>query len=230
MTIAFDAISGDLSFQGTDITISHTPVGTPRGALLLTVQGDTSDDTIDGATYGGTSMTEMTGSPYITTGSEPATIYAYLLGSSVSTGTQDCVIDVDGTSRRRQSGIITVTGAADIEENQLTLLVESDAQDDPSGTLALNSTESFVCQAFMSGLSAVGNVSPLTDWTDQLEGDFGSQVGCIYTYDTIGSSDVTCGYTSSAADNVYLLGVAINEAAGGGGGGYTSPLTLTGVG
>ena len=209
---------GDLSFTGGDITISCTPSGTPKAAFFGSVQGDTADDTIDGVDYvSGTAMTEMTGSPYITTGNEPATIYAYLK-TGIATGNQDCIVDVNGTARRRQSAVYIIDADNDVEENNISLLVESNSQDDPSASLALNSETSIVIQGFMTGLSAVTNVTELSGWTADFEGDFGSQCGCWYSYDTIASSDVTCGYTSSSADNVYLLGIALKEASGGGGG------------
>lgn len=216
MAIAFDASTTSLTFTTGDITINHTPVGTPKGVLVLITQGDTSDDTVTGVTYGGSALTEVGSSPHITTGDEAATLYAYFLGSSVPTGAQDAVVSTNA-SRRRNIDVITVTAANDTEYNTSSLLVESNSLDDPSATFAIGGVTSYVVEWFMSGQSAVGGVSPNTGWTELSEGDMGSQLGCCYSYDTIGSSDVTCGYTSTSADNVYLAAIAINEAAGGGG-------------
>ena len=64
MAIAFDAFSSSLTFQATPITIAHVPVGTPRGVLLL-ISVDTTGSDATTATYGGTAMVEMTGSPFV---------------------------------------------------------------------------------------------------------------------------------------------------------------------
>lgn len=215
MTVARDAYTTALTNVNTSDTVSHVPVGTPRGILVVVVQRATLDDTITGITYGGTAMVEMTGSPYIGTNSEAAVIYAYFLGSSVPTGTQDAVLSYSA-QRGRHIGIFSLTGAADLEENAIEQLFDVESQDDPSATFAIDSVESFVMEAFMSGASAIGNVSPNTGWTAESEGDLGSLVSGIYSYDTIGTADVTVGYTSSFAENVHLVAVAISEVVGGG--------------
>jgi len=214
MAIAKDVVSTSLNLTATAWTISHAAAATVKGVLVGIVQGDTSDDAISGITYGGDALAEVGSSPYITTGNEPATIYWYFKGSAVAGGTQDCVI-TPTAGRRRQTVVITFTATNDTEFNVASTPIESNALDDPSGTIALGGITSYVVQGFMSGLSAVGNVTELSGWSVLAEGDFGSQLGVFYDYDTIASSDVTTGYTSTSADNVYLVAVAINEAAGG---------------
>ena len=216
MSVAFDAETSSLTFQGTTITVGHTPSGTPRGVLVLIVEDGPAADGITGITYGGSTLTEMTNSPFVGTNSEAGTLHAYFLGVSVPSGTQNAVI-TPSSSLRRLCSVITLTGADDLEENIVSQLLDQNGGASPTANLALSGVESFVVQSWISGRPSVGDVTPLSGWTDRGEGDFQANTGGVYTYDTIGTADVTCGYTSST-DNAQLLGVAINEVAGGGGG------------
>ena len=221
MAIAFDAATSSLTLTSSAYNISHTPVGTPRGVLVLIAE-DGGTDAVTGITYGGTSLTEMTNSPFVGTNSEAGVIHAYFLGSSVPTGAQTCTI-TPSANTRRVTTCITVTAANDTEENIVSQLLDSNGIASPSATLSLSSVSSFVAQAFQSGKPSVGDISPLAGWTSRQEGDFGPSTAAVYTYDTIGTADVTCGYTAGG-DNVQLLGAAINEVAGGG---ATTPKTVT---
>jgi len=229
VTIAKDVVTTALNFTGTDYTISHAGAASMQGVLVGIVQGDTSDDTITGVTHAGAALTEIGSSPFISTGDEGATIYWYFKGSSITGGTQDVIV-ATATSRRRQTIVMSFTAAADMEFNTESTPIDSNSLDDPSGSIALGSVTSYVIQGFMTGLSAVTNVDVITGWSVVTEGDFGSQCGCFYDYDTIASSDVTTGYTSTSADNVYLVAISLNEAAGGGGDGFTNSLSMMGVG
>lgn len=93
----------------------------------------------------------------------------------------------------------------------------SDSVANPSGTLGLNGRVSVVAMVFASGVNTVGGVSPLAaNWTGVGGVDFGSQVAAAATYDLVGSSDVTWGWTQVAEDAIALpVSVAKVEAAGG---------------
>ncbi len=209
MTIAFDAETSSESTQATDITISHTPVGTPKGVLVLISQGDTGDDTITGVTYGGTAMTEMSNSPSIGVG-EASALYAYFLGSNVPTGAQDAVISPNA-SRLRLCSVITLTGAADLEENVTEVLINSNNTNVHTATFALGSVESFVAEVWGHGRLGIGDMAPLSGWTDRGWLDKGTEVGGIYSYDTIGTADVTAGMDYTGYEDNHTFAVAINE-------------------
>jgi hypothetical protein len=205
VTVAFDAATisnGSLSF-------SHTPVGTPRGVLYLSYL---TADTITAVTYGGVSLTQMTLSPVVKGTGETAEVGAWFLGSSVPTGAQTLAVTITG--ELNQGACITLTGADDLEEVDTTS-ISSDSLLNPSGTLSLASRSCFCALVGRSGQNAVGSVAPLTDWTEVEERDMGSQVGLTHRYDTIGTDDVTFGWTA-AAEDATALAVAISEVVGGG--------------
>ena len=59
-------------------------------------------------------------------------------------------------------------------------------------------------------MDAVAGTTPLASWTSRVEIDWGPQVGLMYTYDTIGTSDVTAGWTQ-AADDATMVALAVSE-------------------
>jgi len=215
MSIAYDNQASSLTFS-TGVTVSITPVGTPRGVIVYVGQRTPVDDTITGITYGGVSMTEMSDSPFLGTNAEAAALYGYFLGSGIPTGTQNAVVTATA-SRAKIVQVITLTAAADLEENIAEQLMDSDNVNNPRVTLTLASAvDSFVSEIFMSGKSSVGGFSPISGWTSRSESDMGSNGIGVYTYDTISSADVSCGYDNSGSgENVQLYASAFNEISGG---------------
>lgn len=215
------SILGTTTFSGTNIstpiTVSHTATN-PKGVLILVNQRAPATDSIGSVTYGGVAVPEVTGtttdSPILTTNAEPYALHYFFLGSGVPSGTQDAVITPTAQAGRLVT-VMTFDGANDLEVNDLELLLDTVAAN-PSATFALNSIESLVVETWGSGWSAVGNVAPLTGWTEQSEFDLGANVSGVYSYDTIGTSDVTCGYSASS-DDVSLAAISITEVTGGGG-------------
>ena len=225
MTVSILGTTTDTAANSSaDMTISHTATN-PKGVLGICIDR-TPTDTTTAFTYGGASIPEVTSgvtsaSPVISTVTEAACISVFFLGSGVASGTQDGVFSFSGTSGRH--GIVmTFDGAEDLEINDIELLVDT-VTANPSASFGLGGTESVVVEAWFSGRSAVGNINPNTGWTEEAEWDLGAAVSGVYSYDTIGTADVTCGYTA-ASDDVSLVGIAINEAVGGGGGDPVPPL------
>lgn len=212
MAIAFDAAS-TASVSSGGGSFNHTPVGTPRAILVFAVvitTGDGSSDLLGGVTYGGVAMTEVTGSPHAKATGEDSIVYAYFLGADVPTGEQSCA--VTGTSGQTyRVTCLSYTAAEDCEVAAVNTSISSDSVENPTSTLALSGETCAVAQGFMSGQGNTGNVNPLTDWTSQSEASAGFFVGGCYTYDIVGSTDVTIGLTQ-AADDALVLAVAIKEA------------------
>lgn len=223
MTVAFDN-SAIQTAGGANPSLAITPVGTPRGVLVFV---SSVVDSVTAITYGGTSMTALPNTPFNGTNGEATSMHVHFLGASVPTGTQTASVTASDHGSKTLT-IITLTAADDIEVNEVTQLLDSAGIDDPRATLSLNGVESFVCELWTSGISGVGGVTPITGWTDRGEGDLGSLTTGVYSYDTIASSDVSCGYDSSVSDNVQLLGIALNEVSGGGGGRVMSSLAGAG--
>lgn len=222
MAIAFDATtSGSDTDFGGDITVSHTPVGTPRGVLVfITADLVSTDQSAATCTYGGTSMTQVISSGK--SSGEPVTVQAYFLGASVPTGTQSAVWTGDSAGGRYHLTVITFTAADDCEVQNSVEVANGDSVADPSTSLALSGNSCYVALGGFSGASDPGSVTPLSGWGTDVsnEFDFGAAVSVCYSYNTIGTSDVTCGWTQTADDAVSVA-VAVKEAGGG-----TSALPL----
>lgn len=204
-TIAFDAFS--TSGGEADPNWTHTPTGTPRGVVVCVVYG--SAGSISGITYGGTTMSIIANVNHNT--GETAQVGCYFLGSSVPTGAQTVAVNLGGGLG--QGYAFTYTAAADTEVVDSDATINSDSLANPSVTLSLAGHTSAALIVFGSGQNAVTGVTPLTGWTAQGEQDNGTQVAGEYTYNTIGSSDVTAGWTQTAEDAVAVA-VAVSEVGG----------------
>jgi hypothetical protein len=215
MAIAFDAFS-NAAANANDHSWTHTPVGTPRGVLVLGVQDTTDLDDITGVTYGGVAMAEVALSPKLSNAgsAEASSVYGYFLGASIPTGAQTVAVTTGGGGITKRFAAITVTAAQNTSVVD-TSGVDSASLANPSVTLSLGGITCFCAIGFHSGQGAVTGITPLTNWTSRLEHDFGAAVAGWYTYNTIASADVTAGYTATAED-ANLLAVAIRENAAGG--------------
>jgi len=210
MAVAFDVFSSSTG-TGT-LSHTHTPVGTPRGiiAILVSVAGT---DSANAATYGGVAMTEVALSPEVLTGGETGNVSVFFLGSSVPSGAQTAQITVND-AEAKAFGVISLTASNDTEV-QDTSSLQSTSQGNPSVTLSLGGKDCFCALGAYSGIGN-GSIAPLTNWTERLEHDFGNDEAYFATYNTIGSVDVTAGYTAGA-DDVALIAIAVTESTGGGG-------------
>lgn len=228
--VAYDATS-ESALTATDLDASwtHTPVGTPRGVALYCIS-IANDDAIGGVTYGGVAMTEVTGSPIVKTSTEIIQVHAYFLGSGIPTGAQTIVADgIGGGADDYICRAFSVTADDNTALAAVDATINSSSVTNPSITLALGGKTSFVSIGFMSGQGVVTGTTPFSGWTSVSETDFGAQVGGFYRYDTIGSTDVTSGWTQSADDAVAIV-VGITEVAAGTAGAARSSLMLLGVG
>ncbi len=192
-------------------TLSHTPVGTPRGVLGISIRAVGAADTSD-MDYGGVTMTQLANSPFVRATGEPFAIEVYFLGAGIPTGTQDLSITA-ATEANKKIYCVTFTADDDTEfvaDDQ----IEGDAVD-PSGTLALGGIVSAVVQAFFAGGNNIANYTPLAGWTEQDEQATPGFSFGLYSFDTVGSADVTYGYTG-ASDDYGIYAIAIREVAGAG--------------
>lgn len=210
--IAFDAFSAT-TFT-VDPSTTHTPSGTPAGAIavVLWVSGDGEPD-VD---YGASDM----GAPVVTyvqsAGGELAgtSLGVWLLGSSVPTGSQ--TFAVNGGATGQLGYIYTVTASDDVEFVNSQTIEAVTSGTNPSATLSLSGISSFVLEAFTSGQNTPTQIAPRTGWTGRDEQDLGSTVVASYSYDTIGTADVTVG-VDQTDDDIFLAAAAFRESAGGGG-------------
>ena len=226
--VAFDAWSRDTTPGVGDQSYTHTPVGTPRGVIVF-VGVTTSADEITGATYGGTAMTEMTGSPNLLAGGEQGGAHAYFLGASVPTGAQTVAITTSASVGTNQIYTITLTAGGNTEIVDVDATVNSASAANPSVTLSLTSRTSFAALVAWSGQNAVADITELAGWTNRHEITTGTESIGNYTYDTVSTADVTAGWTQAAEDAV-MIAVAVAQVAGGGSDLNPGGLGLLGAG
>lgn len=205
MTIAFDAFTNMGNGTGT-ISATHTPVGTPKAVLILITQYLSDTDSVSAVTYGGVSLTLADKIQHVdgALGGEPSYTWIYFLGSGIPTGAQTAQFTVSG-SAKKIGYCITYTASRDTEV-QDTDKIQGDAIYHPSGTLALGGKSCAVAMVAMSGANNTGQVTELTGWTNRNEYDPGDCILLCYTYNTVGTSDVTWGTTQYGHD---FCGVAI---------------------
>ena len=211
--IAFDAVATLATTTG-DGSFDIVPVGTVRGVVVYVVI-DGANVGISAVTAGGAALTETADSPTTKLTGEAGSSHCFFLGSSIPAGT--LTIAIDTTLGTEVICAVAVTLTADQDTSVVdTSALTSDLDDDPAVTLSLGSVSSFCMLGALSGQNNPASVTPLTNWTSRLENDFGVSNGVVYTYDTIGTTDVTAGYTA-ANDDVILHAVAIRENAAPGG-------------
>jgi hypothetical protein len=220
MSIALDAITSDIaSGAGADVSFTHTPVGTPRGVLVFVTFAGSFAGSVDQVTstptYGGVSMTEVTLSPHLFSGTEDKQVHCFFLGASVPTGAQTVAFTVDTILAYTEC--ITYTAANDTEVIDTTTILAT-AVGDVTGTLSLGGRTCAAVMGFVNGSGLPADTTPLAGWTQRRETDHGSLTSGVHTYDTIGSTDVTFGTNEAASTHVLVLGIAIAEVVGGGGG------------
>lgn len=207
MAVAFDAYSQNATEETGNISFTHTPVGTPRGILIFVFWVQNTSE-VSSVTYGGDSCT-LTPAGRISIGTEPGSVVCYWLGTSIPTGAQTVSITVSGASGKRAC-CYSVTASADTEIADEASISTTTAN--PSATLNLGGKTSFCAQAFTTGEDDIAtNCTPLTNWTSRMENDSGTRGSGSYSYNTIGSADVTVGYTDANSEETALLAVALTE-------------------
>lgn len=218
MTIAKDAVTDRTGTSDTaDYNFTHTPSGAPKGVLVLIQQGGSSTPETVTVTYGGESLSQTPQSPATGVGSgsdSNSVIYGFFLGTGLPTSAQTVAVTKSGSDGFRTL-VITLTAVGDTVVQDDDASISSTSLANPSATLALGGKNSFCAEAFKSGHNNVANITPLTDWTDDAEVDLGSNTIGWYTYDIVGTSDVTMGWTQTAED-ATCLGVAMTESAAAG--------------
>ena len=203
---AFDAYSE--SAANTDpADYTHTPVGTPRGVVILEIQTNTANE-VSGVAYGALGLTEVSGSP-VTEATEGIQVRGWFAGSGIPTGAQTVSFTITGTTGTKLFYVITLTGSGDLELVDVKTLASA-AVVDPTVTLALSSRTSWCGLAGMSGHGAVGSVTPFTGWTTRDETTTGTELGLCYTQDTPGATDVSAGWTQISED-AALIALAVSE-------------------
>jgi len=215
MAVAHDAASnahtGTNSSTG-DFSWTHTPVGTPRAALVLIVLNAEAIDEISGVTYGGVAMSEVALSPLLhSTGSEDATLFGYFLGSGIPTGAQTVQVTTSGSTRAKTAECFTATAARDTIVDDTSTL-ETGAATNPA--VSLDCTADAVIYAVLHSGATGGSVSVDGNTTEIREATFTGTFTYSFarrTSNSGGAGSFSVGWTVNS-DEQAVLGVAIREA------------------
>lgn len=203
--IAFDAHTGDCTGTGT-ITCSHTPVGTPRGVLVV-IHAASSADSVNTVTYGGATMSEAV-LPRLSTFSAQS-VYAYYLGSSIPTGAQNAVVTVNNANSKRVN-VVTFTATRDTEVLDADNTITGQTVSNPSVTLEVGGRTALAVITFLSGQDDTTGFAPLAGWTSMQEVDSGTAGRGYYRLTTTTTSNITAGWTQTA-DEAQAIALAMAE-------------------
>lgn len=216
MTIAFDAES---RFTGTGTgNLSWTHAGGTVAGVIVGVVYPSGANQVSAVTYGGVTVPLLAVSSK--TAAEAGSARLYFLGSGLPSGNQTVAVTVSG-SASKTAFCMTVTAAGAVDVVAVNASINSGSQSNPSVTLALGGRTSWCAILLKSGQDALSGISPSSGWSGGFEVDFGNDTGGIYKYDTVGSSDVTAGWTQTA-DDANAVAIALAEANTG-----TDSATLT---
>lgn len=207
MVVRFDAES-TVAAADTNLSWTHTPVGTVRGVIVF-FTGDGSNDQCDDVTYGGVAMTEVPGSPNVKGTGDTSNDSCYFLGSGIPQGAQTVSITTTGTADRK-AGCISLTADADTEIVDSDGTINSDSSANPSVTLSLGGRACFCAIGFTSGQAAVSGIAPLSGWSSVYEHAFAADTCGLYKYGTVATVDVTAGWTQTA-DDAVAIAAAVGE-------------------
>ena len=186
--------------------------GTPHCAVLIA--GHAASEPLVSVTYGGSSMGSAVASVTNAAGGEAVGVEfeAFILNGPPS-GSQTVAIDTGANGGKFY--VYTLTTTANDCALAGSASIDALAQTNPSTTLSLGGNTSFVAEAWLSGSPTTGGVTPFAGWTSRAEEDMGSVILGSYSYNTIGSTNVTVGVTHTTQD-ILLLAVGVYETAGGG--------------
>ncbi len=215
MAVAHDASSESHS-TGTSVseasfTWTHTPAGTPRGVLVFTYTKAGGDDALS-VTYGGVSLTAVSGGRATDTAGEPADCKAWFLGSGIPTGAQSVVVNRNNNTNPMLAHCVTVTAATDTGTGTPVLVQEDGTVAEQSVNDGSPGTNSVRYAGFYWGtstaLTAGANSTAL-----QASGFSGSGAN-LARETTAGQGARSVGFSEATSDDRAGVHLAVKEAAG----------------
>lgn len=216
--IAFDSKSViPVAFQG-NIQWNHTPVGTPRGVLVLIAQNvatsGSNNDEVASVTYGGINVPDVSSSPFSHVHSfDGAVLHAFYLGSGIPSGVQQVKINAQQPVYSfKRAVVIVYTAESDTSVEAVGTLSDANL-DDPSITLS-TSVETTLAGVLLSGHPTGIGVTPGSGFTqlEPNEYDFGSQVvSFIRSSANAAAGSPVVNWDTLGADVVTAFVVALRE-------------------
>lgn len=211
MTVAFDAQSALNTFTTTN-SFTHTPVGTPKGILVLIAEAVGVTDVISTVTYGGVGLTQI---QYLAgTGfAEPGGAYIFFLGGpGIPTGAQTVAITVTSGTTVKVAWCVSVTALQPTTSVSASGTVGNTSLANPSITLGTGGSFAGFCAAVLfsgqnapASITAGANFTLLTATTD-----FGNQSAVAERANGLTGANVVAAFTATA-DDVVMAAIALTE-------------------
>jgi hypothetical protein len=210
---ASSAASALATFRTSPVTWTHTPVGIPKGVVVFVGVETPGDFAMTSVTYGGVSMTQITGSPLSDTiNAETHTAFGYFLGSGLPTGAQTISVSytVSGSAWSVNAAAVTVSGPNNSAiEDTSTATDGGSPSADP--TCALTVANDSVCAGILlSGQIATSSVAVGSGMTQITEVDVGNVVQS-YLYKTALATTNTSLTWTVASEEWNILAIAIKS-------------------
>lgn len=209
MTIAFDK---QTRFDGTaDASNTFTPIGTPRGILVLIDSIDAADH-IAGVNYNGIALTDLVPGGFIVAGvGGNHVMYAFLLGSGVPAGAQTLFVDTSSpVGAGWHATCISLTAASDIELEDTTTVGPTTAA---NPTVALTIASNSFCVGMVSTTLTAANIAPGASFT-QVDEYAPSTGTTSLAYRTTNPATNTSIDWVAASSTYGALAVAVTETPG----------------
>lgn len=209
MAVAFDKLTTVAeSVVSGNIDTTHTPVGTPRGVVVLITQVDNSGDQIASVTYGGVAMSRTIAAQDAS--GEQGKAYAYFLGTGIPSGAQTVRVVSNNTSPKLIS-IVSLTADIDTQVDTFGSIGDSDPAN-PQITLTATDfgKPAFAFAAAFSGAAAPTDLTEIAGQTRTHSFDSGAN-NHVHTRTTnTYTASRAIGWTA-VADDVAMVAVAVRE-------------------
>lgn len=196
--------------SSTSFTWNHTPVGTPRAVVVFTFVNANADDATS-VTYGGVSMTAVSGGRAVDTAGEAGDCKAWFLGSSIPTGVQAVVVNRNNNANVMYAACHAFTAGADTEPTGVVLLqgdgtfAEQNVDDGSPGTNSVR------VAGANSGNSSQGIAGANSTLSVNSCIDYGVRV-CVTVYETVaGQGSRPVGFSYGTSDDRAAVHLAVRE-------------------
>lgn len=188
---------------------SHSGGASPKGVLVFTFVNGSSSDLATSVTYGGSSLTAVSGGRAVDTATEPGDCKAWFLGSSVPTGTQTVVVNRTNNSVEMYAVAITVNAGIDTEATGVVLVQEDNSLSEQSVTDGSPGSNSLRYSGVYYGRNAVPGIGANSTGLQDI--DFGNQVVSTARETTAGQGSRPVGFDQVQTDDCAYTSLAIRE-------------------
>lgn len=211
MAITFDA-GGTTGITRTDtsnpMTWTHTPSGTPRGAVVGFMHGASTTDHVQSVTWGGVNMTRIVRA--VDTATEPGAAELWFLGTGIPTGLQTISASLaSATTDDILSASFVINAASDTQVIDYGSIQEDAAN--PTVTLR-KFGRSGGCIAAMYGGGAAPGGTLATGCTLERTADLGNFMAQTCRETTPNTSDFTIGWSTLTSDDLAFVAICVAEA------------------